>query len=132
MSRATTLDVLNRRCAVAAWTFVAKVEFPSAISDALCGNRVFASSSILLDAAQRVLDCSHVAEWFHCRLRHSQGQLVRRGGGFLLGLRDHVLGDEFGLETDDGVRIGDDGLCVVLCFVAGASWLSGNDERAFA
>src|ERR1700722_19087445 len=59
-------------------------------------------------------------------------QLLRRGGGFLLGLSDHVFGDEFGLETDDSVGIGDDGLRVVLRDVAGAAGFSCDDEGAFA
>ena len=47
-------------------------------------------------------------------------------------LRGHVFRDQFGLEADDGVAVGDDGLGVVLCLVAGAARRSGDDEGAFA
>lgn len=43
-----------------------------------------------------------------------------------------MLGDEFGLEADDGVWIGDDGLGVVLGFVVGASGVAGDDEGSFS
>lgn len=55
-----------------------------------------------------------------------------RGGGFLLGRRDHMFGDEFGLEADDGVGVGDDGLRVVLRFVAGPARFSVDDESSFS
>lgn len=49
-----------------------------------------------------------------------------------LGLRGHVLGDEFGGEAADGVGVHDDGLGIVLGLIAGPAGLAGNDEDAFA
>jgi hypothetical protein len=43
-----------------------------------------------------------------------------------------MLRNQFGLEADDGIAIGDNGLSIVLRFVACASGLSGNDEGAFS
>ena len=59
-------------------------------------------------------------------------KLLRRARRLLLRLRNHVFGDELRLETDDSVRVGDDGLGVVLGLVASAARLSVDDESSFA
>ena len=66
------------------------------------------------------------------RWRDERKLFCRGCGCLLLRLSGHVFGDELGLEADDGVGVGDDGLGVVLGDVTGASGFAVDDEGAFA
>ena len=63
--------------------------------------------------------------------RRTDGNLLLRLGlGFGEGLGGHVFSNKFGGKSTDRIRIGDHGLRIVLCHIAGTAGLTGNNEGA--